>query len=630
MAEIAIPAASTGTAFHDDLVRVQLVGEAGRQSGKVSEVLERRRQQIVGTFSKDKGRYYVRPDDPRLPRAFSACLSRSTKQPVRAGDKVIIANLRWDNPAARPSGKVVEVLGQPHEEGVDMLGVIRQYDLPMEFPSRVLREVRRLGSEVTDRDLKGRTDCRSHPVITIDPADAKDFDDAFSLERASGGRWKLRVHIADVSHYVKPGSAIDVEARERGNSTYLVDRVIPMLPEALSNELCSLKPRVDRLTKCVEFLLSDDGRVIESRFYPAVIHSRRRFTYEGAMKVIDGSPANDLEEMLHEARRLAEQIRQRRFRQGSLDLDFPESKIRLDGRGRVKRIEQCENDASHQLIEEFMLLANEAVAKELKRLNKPAVHRVHEHPDPRRLREYRAEVLKRNVACGNLEKAAEVKKLLHRLGETPIGSALRIGFLKSLRRACYSVEPVGHYGLAKADYTHFTSPIRRYADLLVHRGLFSKKGECERSLSEISEHISSTERNSADAERDSRSVKLHAFLQGQIRTGNRQRYPALVTEIRQFGLFVDVADLGMSGVVPFSALSEDHFEMEGQGTLARGRRNGRVILFGDRVEIEVASVNPAKKQVDFRFPTKDRMRSKSKRRQGKRGPRQRRKSAVAV
>lgn len=630
VAEIAIPAASTGTAFHDDLVRVQLVDEAGKQSGTVIEILERRRQQIVGTFSKEKGRYCVRPDDPRLPEVFSVRSAGNTTRPVRPGDKVIVANLRWDNPADRPRGEVVEVLGQPREEGVDMLGVIRQYDLPLEFPSRVLREVRRLGSEITDRDLEGRTDCRSHPVVTIDPTDAKDFDDAFSLERASGGRWKLRVHIADVSHYVKPGSAIDAEARKRGNSTYLVDRVIPMLPEALSNELCSLKPRVDRLTKCAEFLLTDDGKVIQSRFYPAVIHSRRRYTYEGAMKVLEGSPANELEEMLHEARRLAGLIRQRRFRQGSLDLDFPESKIRLDERGRVKKIERCENDESHQLIEEFMLLANEAVAKELKRMNKPAIHRVHEQPDPRRLREYRAEVLKRNVACGNLEKAAEVKKLLHRLGETPIGPALKIGFLKSLTRACYSVEPIGHYGLAKADYTHFTSPIRRYADLLVHRVLFSKKGEGVKSLSEISEHISSTERNSADAERDSRSVKLHAFLLGQIRAGKRQRYTALVTEIRQFGLFVDVAELGVSGVVPFSALPEDHFEMEGLGTLARGRRNGRIIRFGDRVEIEAARVDPAKKQVDFRFPTKDRLRSTSRKRQGKRGLRQRRNSAVAV
>ena len=302
------------------------------------------------------------------------------------------------------------MLGPPDAEGVDMLGVLRHYNLPLKFPRRVLQEVRRIGNEVTVRDRAGRTDCRAHAVVTIDPDDAKDFDDAFHLERTKDGHWKLWVHIADVSHYVKPGSALDEEARKRGNSTYLVDRVIPMLPEALSNELCSLKPDVDRLTKCVEFLITNDGQVSRSRCYPAVIHSQRRFTYQEALRILRGKPNGPLEQMLCDAHRLAQKIRLRRFRNGSLDLDFPENKIRLDEHGKVLRIERMENDESHQLIEEFMLLANEAVASKLMQSRKPTVYRVHEEPDAKRLLEHemkcsattsRVETSANRVKCRN-------------------------------------------------------------------------------------------------------------------------------------------------------------------------------------------------------------------------------------
>jgi ribonuclease R len=341
------------------------------------------------------------------------------------------------------------------------------------------------------------------------------------------------------------------------------------------------------------------------------------------MKVLEGSPANELEGMLHEARRLAGRMRQRRFREGSLDLDFPESKIRLDERGRVKRIEQCENDASHQLIEEFMLLANEAVAKRLKKMKRPSIHRVHERPDPRRLREYREEVLSHNVPCGNLEKPAEVQKLLARLGDLAIGPALKVGFLKSLMRARYSVKPMGHYGLAKADYAHFTSPIRRYADLVVHRSLFADKADAGGpALRETAAHVSTTERNSADAERDSKDVKMYAYLKGQLKSRNPHRYPALVTDVRNFGFFVDVTDLGMSGLVPLSLLDDDFYEFDSARVQIRGRSNRRLIKLGDRVVVEVAKVDSYKKQVDFRLvPTTGKTgRAKAKRARAEQRP----------
>ncbi|NNC89170.1 MAG: ribonuclease R [Akkermansiaceae bacterium] len=609
LGEIAIPASQTGIALHDDHVLVRRdVRPRGMRSkpddpdtGSVVRVLARRRTRIVGTLRSSERFHYVVPDDSRMQKDIYVPPARDVGREAQSGDKVVVELGEWESRHTNPEGVIVEVLGPPTAEGVDMLAILRHYDLPLQFPPKVLQEVRRFGSEVGERDLAGRTDCRDHPVVTIDPEDAKDFDDAFSLERSGSKRWKLRVHIADVSHYVSPGSVLDVEARKRGNSTYLVDRVVPMLPEALSNELCSLKPRVDRLTKCVEFLINDDGKVVRSRCYPAVIHSRRRFSYEAAMEVMEGSPGDDIEEMLQQADRLAQKIRRRRFKDGSLELDFPESKIRLDDRGRVADIVRVEYDRSHQLIEEFMLLANEAVAGRLMKLKQPSIYRVHENPDPSRLKEYREEVLSHNVPCGNLEKTAEVQKLLRKLGELAIGPALKIGFLKSLMRARYAVEPLGHYGLAKDKYTHFTSPIRRYADLVVHRSLFEDRSGKKASLKETADHISATERNSADAERDSKSVKLYAYLQAQIKSGKPRRYEALVTDVRNFGIFIDVIDLGMGGLVPLSLLNDDFYEFDATRVRVHGRRTRRTIGLGDRLEVEVAKVDPLKKQVDFRL-----------------------------
>ncbi len=607
LAEISIPANATGTAMHEDRVLVRrdvrirrgkVLGEQP-DTGTVVRVLERRRKQIVGTLQQGKHLLYVIPDDPRMPHDIYVPAPKDVGRPARQGDKVVVEFLEWESRHTNPEGRVIEVLGPPTAEGVDMLAVLRQYDLPLRFPRKVLKEVRSFGKEVLLEESDGRVDCRSHNVITIDPQDARDFDDAFCLKKTGTG-WRLWVHIADVSHYVKPGSALDTEARKRGNSTYLVDRVIPMLPEALSNELCSLKPGVDRLTKCVEFHITADGKVARKKFYAAVIHSRKRYSYEEAMSVLQGNrPKGVIERMVVDAGKLAQKIRRHRFKAGALELDFPETKIRLDDQGRVKRIERSINDASHQLIEEFMLLANEAVAMRLNKLRRPAIHRIHEKPDPVRLREFREEVLAHDVTCGNLEKPGEVQKLMKRLHNQSIGPALKIGFLKSLMRACYSVESLGHYGLAKDQYAHFTSPIRRYADLVVHRALYDKTHCSVGGLKEISDHISITERNSADAERDSKNVKLFAYLTSQLKTGKPHTYEAMVIDIRNFGFFVDVADLGLSGLVPLSMLKDDFYEMDAGRAHMIGRRTKRIIRLGDQIKVMVAKVDTLKKQVDF-------------------------------
>ncbi len=611
--EIVIPENATSTAFHGDrvLVRRDVKGKGprpqkeGEITGSVIRILERKRAQIVGTLQRSKQFLYVIPDDPRIPHDVYVPEPRDLGRPAHIGDKVVVELLNWESRNTSPEGEIIEVLGSPDEEGVDMLSVLRQYELPLHFPKPVLNEANAIArlTEPTKDEFQGRVDCRAHLVVTIDPDDAKDFDDAIFLQRSGADQWKLWVHIADVSHYVKPDSALDVEARKRGNSTYLVDRVIPMLPEALSNELCSLKPDVNRLTKCVEFLLSNEGKVLHTKIYPAVIRSKRRFTYKEVLASLEKKSPSDepIDRMLHDAHAMAQKIRHARFKAGSLDLDFPENKIRLDEQGRVLCIERIENDVSHQLIEEYMLLANEAVATRLMSLHKPAVYRVHESPAERRLNEYREDVREHGIQVGNLNHRPEVQKLLAKLNTLPIGQALKIGFLRSLMRARYAVEPLGHYGLAKSKYTHFTSPIRRYADLIVHRVLFENVHASNTMLKETADYISDTERNSADAERDSKDVKLFAFLKAQLKSGELQSYPALVTDVRNMGFFVDVPGVGLSGLVHLSSIQDDFFIFDPSRNHLMGRRTRRIIKLGDKVMVQVYKVDSFKKQVDYQL-----------------------------
>jgi ribonuclease R len=612
--EIGIPESGTHTAMHGDrvLVRRDVRSQGLRKAtpeentGTVVRILQRGRTQFVGTLQKGRQFLFVTPDDPRLPGAIHVPEPRDVGTKANIGDKVVVEILQWESRQTPPEGEVIEVLGPPDKEGVDMLSVLRHYELPLSFPKNVLAEANSIAKSRPDNqpsaeECTGRVDCRKHDVVTIDPDDARDFDDAICLQRHGKDQWKLWVHIADVSHYVKPGSHLDVEAKKRGNSTYLVDRVIPMLPEALSNELCSLKPGLDRLTKCVEFVLGNEGRVVSAKFYAAVIHSKRRFTYKEAFATLQKAPEGVIEQMLHGANAMAQKIREHRFKNGSLDLDFPENKIRLDEHGKVSRIERIENDISHQLIEEYMLLANEAVAGRLMQLDVPAVYRVHESPKEKRLNDYREDVLSHRVQCGDLTHRPEVQKLLAKLGTIPIGQALKIGFLKSLMRARYAVEPLGHYGLAKKKYTHFTSPIRRYADLVVHRALFDQTPLQVSAAKQIAEHISLTEKNSADAERDSKEVKLYAYLEAQIASKKPQAYAALVTDVRNFGFFIDVPDLGLSGLVPLSAIPDDFFTFDPARNQLLGRRTRRAIRLGDNVTAQIYRIDRFKKQVDFQL-----------------------------
>src|SRR6266571_8407866 len=476
-----IPAENTGTAMHGDRVVARISRDTpygrtkGRREGRVIRILERKHDTIVGTLQHSRNFYYVVPDDPRLVHDVYVRAEQDGQAQTTAtvGDKVVVRLETWESRHVNPEGEIIEVLGPASAPGVDMLSIIRKYHLPTEFPRDVVEAAHQIPETVAEEMFEGREDLRDKFIVTIDPDDARDFDDAIDVEKIDNEGWRLGVHIADVSAYVTPDSALDREARRRGNSVYLPDRVIPMLSERLSNGVCSLNPNVDRLTHSVLIEFDKNGRAKNAGFARSVIRSAKRLTYKEAYAILQAKRNGELSRRLHTAWELASLLRRKRFEHGSLDLDFPEVKVHVDVDGKPTRLERVENDQSHQLIEEFMLAANEVVARELKKRAIPTIYRVHENPDPEKLAEYREFALSFNYKVGDLTHRAELQRLLAEIRGKPEEQALKVGLLKSLKRARYDPRPLGHYGLAKTNYLHFTSPIRRYADLVVHRALGS-------------------------------------------------------------------------------------------------------------------------------------------------------------
>ena len=613
--DLFIAAENTGTAMHGDKVVARITrdvpyarakGGRDRAEGRVIRILERAHDTIVGTLEQSKNFFYVVPDDPRIVHNVYVQVPPQPPLPrvPNRGDKVVVKLERWESRHVNPEGQIVENLGPSSAPGVDMLSIIRKYHLPTEFPRSVLEEAEQIPETVGEDMFAGREDLRSQFIVTIDPDDARDFDDAINVERVQGGGWRLGVHIADVAAYVKPGSALDREAYKRGNSVYLPDRVIPMLPERLSNGVCSLRPDVNRLTHSVFLEFAKDGRTKSCRFGRTVIRSARRLTYREAYALLKAPAKDQLGERLHVAWELASFLRKKRFEQGSLDLDFPEVKVRLDAEGKPIAMERIENDESHQLIEEFMLAANEAVARELKNRLIPTVYRVHEDPDPEKLAEYRDLILSYGYKVGDLTNRRELQRLLASLGGKAEEQALKIGLLKSLKRARYAPQPLGHFGLAKTNYTHFTSPIRRYADLVVHRGL-GELDQARRSrmdmgqIAGIAEHISITERVAAEAEIDSVKMKKLEFFQRQLEARDPQVFRAVILDIKNYGLLVELPDVLITGLVHVSSLTDDFYVFNAGQRRFIGRQSRRRFSVGDQLRVYVARVDVFKRQVDF-------------------------------
>lgn len=602
------------TAMQGDRVvaRVAVGRPSGRRpgpppapEGRVIRILARANETIVGTLQKSQNFFYLVADDPRfvhnlyLPAPAAPLLAQ-------VGDKVVAHLDSWPSRHVNPEGHIIEVLGPVGQPGVDMLSIIRKHQLPTDFPAAVLEEAQHVKPEVDMREAGKREDLRGQFIFTIDPDDAKDFDDAINVERTAAG-WRLGIHIADVSHYVRPRSGLDREAYARGNSVYLADRVVPMLPEALSNGICSLKPGVDRLAFSVFAEVNKQGKVHSVRFAKSVIKSAARLTYKQAFEILKQPAGGDgLNEKVHVAWELASLLRKKRFAAGSLDLDFPEIKVWLDDLGKPVRLERVENDISHQLIEEMMLLANELVGRELKIRTQPALYRIHEKPDAEKLLEFREFAAGQGVRAGDLTQRPELQKLLSGLRGQPHESAVKIALLKSLKRARYSPDPIGHYGLAKPDYTHFTSPIRRYSDLVVHRALermlgLTKSGPDSSALAAMADHISTTERTASDAERESVRLKKLEYFQIQVAKRTGQSFKATILDVKNYGIFVELPEFLLSGLVHVSSLDGDFYVLEPARGRLVGRKTKKVYQVGGTVEVIVARVDMFKQQVDFKI-----------------------------
>lgn len=622
--DVFIAAENVGTAMHGDRVVARISPDPpagrikGRREGRVIRILERAHDTVVGTLQRSRNFYYVVPDDPRFVHDIyvrpvaAASEDRRSQTAGTVGDKVVVRLDDWQSRHVNPEGDIVEVLGPASAPGVDVLSIVRKYHLPTEFPSDVLEQAERISENVELQQITGREDLRNQFIVTIDPDDARDFDDAINVAKLPNGGWQLGVHIADVAAYVERGSALDREARRRGNSVYLPDRVIPMLPERLSNGVCSLKPGVDRLTHSVFIHFDKRGVAKSARFARSVIRSAHRLTYKEAYAILTSAPRERLGERLHLAWELAALVRRKRFEHGALELDFPEVKVWVDAHGKPIRLERVENDESHQLIEEFMLAANEAVARELKKRAIPTVYRVHENPDPEKLAEYREFALSFGYKVGDLTHRSELQRLLAEIRGKPEEQALKVGLLKSLKRARYDPQPLGHYGLPKTNYLHFTSPIRRYADLIVHRALgrdpADAGGRPARSASvpynmaevaSIAEHISATERNAADAEIDATQMKKLEFFQRQLADRKPQVFSAAVVDIRNYGLMVELPDALVTGLIHVSSLIDDFYVFEPARRQLIGRRSRRRFKVGDELSVFVARVDLFKRQVDF-------------------------------
>ena len=626
--------------------RRRAVSEKIIETGRVIRILKRARETLTGTLQRSRLYFFVIPDDPRI---FHDILvpdpSRTKSRPrPKVNDKVIVRLSEWKQRHLNPEGKIIAVLGKTHNPDTELKALLHRYDLNPDFPQEVIRETSRIPQKVSKNDCRNRLDLRSLYAFTIDPDDAKDFDDALTIEKQKDGGFRVGIHIADVAAYVKPNSALDREAKTRGNSTYLVGAVIPMLPHALSNGLCSLVEGEDRLTKTVFLTFTAGGRLKGTEFANSVIHSRKRLSYQQAFALLNekdlrkvqrisapakhqtGFPGSsladlpigelkDLRERIRALWNIASKLRNNRMTKGSLDLDMPETKIYLDENGYVDCIKSIEYDESHQLIEEFMLAANETVARTLLNVGLPLIHRVHDKPDPEKLDELREYMLALHIQTGDLVQRREMVALLAKLKYHPQGHVLRIQVLRSFKPACYRADADGHYGLNKSRYTHFTSPIRRYTDLVVHRifdQYLSKQGfptalrepriiYKHGRLRDIAQHLSITEQNSTEAERESAKIKQIEFFKREVDKTRKTVFEAVIIDIKNHGMFIELTESMAFGLVHISTLRDDLYSVSPDGRCLTGRRKNKEYLLGQKIKVVVERVDPFKRQIDFRI-----------------------------
>lgn len=611
--EIAIPAELASNAMHGDKVLVEIVGKwRNLPMGRVTRVLKRGKEKIVGVFEVRRTRGFVVPDDPKIIHDFYVpveCINGA-----RPHQRVIAKITKWPRKGKDPEACIETVLGNVDDPKTDVPAVMAKYDLTDRFPDEVLAELEQLPDDVRREDIEGRLDLRDEIVFTIDGEDAKDFDDAVSIKKLPSGRYSLGVHIADVSHYVKEGTALDKEAYRRGTSVYLLDTVVPMLPFKLSNNLCSLMEDKDRLTFTVEMIIDREGRVLDFNVASSVIRSKKRLTYTIVNKFLEGDKTikrvlgKEITDSLKTMRELSLILRQARQRRGAItDIEGGEVEVVMNERGQVVDIVPRKRGPAEILIEEFMIKANETVAEIFHNAGLPFVYRVHEEPDPEtilQLKEY-VEALGLKVKFPKTMHPSVLQKVLELVKDHPLRSSVEKLMVRSMKRAMYSPTNIGHFGLASYAYTHFTSPIRRYPDLVVHRllKLYLKQGNrftekqielYSKLLPKIAQHCSKRERIADEAEWDLLAMKKVEYISKHM----DEIFEVVVTNVTRFGLFVEIPDKLISGLVHISTL-DDYYIYDERKNILVGERTGRIFKIGDILKVKVLRADKITGEIDF-------------------------------
>lgn len=625
--DIFIPPSEMKNAMHGDtvLVRVHADSSGARREGTIVRILERGVTEVVGTYTESKYFGFVIPDDKKI--VNDIFIPKHAANGAVEGHKVVVRLTSYPQGRMSAEGEVVKILGHKNDPGVDILSIIHKHGLPLQFPDEVIEHANRISDTITEKDLQGRRDLRDQMIVTIDGEDAKDLDDAVTVTKLANGHYKLGVHIADVSYYVEEGSPIDREAYERGTSVYLVDRVIPMIPHRLSNGICSLNPKVDRLTISCEMEIDERGEVVSHEIFQSVIRTTERMTYSDVNKILVDkdeelrkkyAPLVPMFELMAE---LAEILRNKRMKRGAIDFDFKEAKVLVDENGKPYDIVLRERSVAERLIEEFMLVANETVAEHFHWLNVPFIYRVHEDPKPEKLQRFLEFITNFGYVVkgtGNHIHPRALQEILEAVRGEPEEMLISTVMLRSMKQARYDAESLGHYGLSTDFYTHFTSPIRRYPDLIVHRLIrtYLINGQMDEQtqqkwaekLPDIAEHASNMERRAVEAERETDDLKKTEFMEDKI----GMEFDGIISSVTNFGLFVELPNT-VEGLVHVSCLTDDYYRYDERSYAMIGERTGKVYRIGDQITVRVINVNKDERIVDFEIVgMKDRRRKEPK------------------
>jgi len=611
--DVFIPPTELKTAMHGDvvLVRVSPKGTGSRQEGTIIRILERGVKEVVGTYTESKNFGFVIPDDKKI--ANDIFIPKNASGGAVEGHKVVVKLTTYPKGRMSAEGEVVDILGHKNDPGVDILSVIHKHGLPGPFPVEALEQANDVPETINEEDLKDRRDLRNETIVTIDGADAKDLDDAVTVTKLDNGNYKLGVHIADVSHYVTENSPIDREAVDRGTSVYLVDRVIPMIPHRLSNGICSLNPKVDRLTLSCEMEVDSEGQVVNHEIFQSVIKTTERMTYTDVNKILEEKDEalrqkyEKLVPMFEEMGELASVLRTKRMNRGAIDFDFKEAKVLVDAKGQPTDVVLRERSVAERLIEEFMLLANETVAEHFHWMNVPFIYRIHEEPNAEKLQRFLEFITNFGYTvkgAANEIHPRALQNIIEEVAGKPEETVISTVMLRSMKQAKYDPESLGHFGLSTEFYTHFTSPIRRYPDLIVHRLIrtYLIEGKVDEqtrsswaeSLPVIAEHASNMERRAVEAERETDELKKAEYMLDKI----GEEYDGMISSVTNFGMFVELPNT-IEGLIHVSYLTDDYYRYDERHYAMIGERTGNVYRIGDEITVRVVNVNKDERAIDF-------------------------------